>query len=106
MREFVTRLLSDPATVRKFVIAFVGALSVALAEGLVPESWGSWLTVVIAFLTSIGVYGVPNADDKETVAAARLKTISDRGSVTISDILLVLLVVLVLVLLLVAVGVL
>lgn len=106
MREFITRLTSDPSTVRKFVIAFVGALTVALAEGLVPESWGSWLTVVVSFLTAIGVYGVPNASDKPTAASYRLRDLTDRGSVSISDVLVVLVIVLIVVLILVLAGVL
>lgn len=66
MKEFFVRLLSDPATIKKFVVAFVGALGVALSEGLLPDTWGSWITVLVAFLTSIGVYGVPNKEDSPT----------------------------------------
>lgn len=66
MREFFRRLFSDSATVRKYLVALVGAISIAIAQGLLPISWSGWVTVVIGFLTSIGVYGVPNKEDNTT----------------------------------------
>jgi hypothetical protein len=64
MKEFVARLLSDPKTVRKFVVAFVGAVAVAVSLGVLDKSWSNWLAIVISFLTSLGVYAAPNSEDK------------------------------------------
>lgn len=102
MKEFLTRVFSDPTTVRKFVVAFFGAISVAIAQGLLPENWSSWVTVVVAFLTSVGVYGVPNKEDSPTEAQLRLRANTERGAINILELLVI---VLVIVLILVIVGV-
>lgn len=102
MREFLTRIFSDPKTVRKFVTAFFGALAVAAAQGLLPNNVATWLTVVIPFLTAIGVYGVPNKEDPPTEAQLRLRANTERGSISIIE---VLVIVLVIVLILLIVGV-
>jgi tellurite resistance protein len=44
----------------KAIVAVLGALSVALSDGIVDTSEG--VTVVLALLTALGVYAVPNAD--------------------------------------------
>lgn len=44
----------------KFITALIGALVVAVAEGLVPDEAARWVPVVVAFATALGVYAVPN----------------------------------------------
>lgn len=63
MKEFFVRLAKQPATVKKFIVAFVGAVGTAISLGLLPDSFGKWLAVVVSLLSSLGVYGVRNADD-------------------------------------------
>lgn len=63
MKEFFDRLFNDPATVRKFLVAFVSALGILISEGLLPENISHWVTIVIAFLNALGIYRVPNAKD-------------------------------------------
>lgn len=60
MRNLVKSLLNDPRTVAKFVVALVAAVVIAVSQGLLPEAVGGWTTVVVAFLTALGVYAVPN----------------------------------------------
>lgn len=66
MRELIHRLVNHPATARKFLAALLGALVVAMTEGLLPEAVNGWATVVAAFGTALGVYYAPNS--KEPVA--------------------------------------
>ena len=63
MREMIRRLVHDPATVRKFITALVGAAIVAVSQGLLPAAVGDWLTVLVTFLTALGVYVIPNKGD-------------------------------------------
>jgi len=51
---------TNPAACRKFIAALIGALAIAVAQGLVPLAIGGWLPVIIAFTTALGVYGVYN----------------------------------------------
>ena len=50
------------AAYRKLIVALVGAVGVAVSQGLLPDEVGAWLTVVVAFLTAYGVYQVPNEE--------------------------------------------
>lgn len=45
---------------RKFIVALIGAIGVAVSDGLLPSSWGAYVTMAIAALTALGVYQVPN----------------------------------------------
>jgi len=54
--------LPDIATVRKFVVALVGAVGIAVAHGLLPQAAATWVDVLGPFLVAIGVYGVENED--------------------------------------------
>jgi hypothetical protein len=45
---------------RKFVVALAGAAAVAVSVGVVPEAVEPYITVALAFLTSLGVYVAPN----------------------------------------------
>lgn len=51
----------DLAPYRKLIAALVGAVASAVSLGLLPDTIGQWLAVVVAFLTAAGVYAVPNA---------------------------------------------
>lgn len=65
MRELIWRLWNEPASVRKFIAAFIGAVVVAVSLGLLPETVGPWLAVISAFASSIGVYAVANKTQEE-----------------------------------------
>ena len=60
MKQFFVTLYNDPAAARKFLVALIGAVVVAVSVGLVPAAVGDWMTVVTAFLTAYGVWAVPN----------------------------------------------
>lgn len=60
MNELFKRMMNDPATARKFITALIGAAAVAVSVGLLPAEYNDYVTVVIAFATSLGVYAVPN----------------------------------------------
>lgn len=45
--------------VQKFIAALVGAIGIAISEGLIPDSVNSYVTVGVAFLAALGVYVVP-----------------------------------------------
>lgn len=63
MSEFWNRLRNEPQTAKKFLVALVGAISTAISEGLLPDSWSSYVTVTVVFLTALGVYQVPNKEE-------------------------------------------
>lgn len=44
----------------KLIAALVGVVSQLVALGVVDESVNEWVAVVIALLTALGVYVVPN----------------------------------------------
>lgn len=62
MKTMIETLWEDPAAARKFLVAFIGAVVTAVTVGLVPAAVGDWMTVVVVFLTALGVYVVPNAN--------------------------------------------
>jgi uncharacterized membrane protein YadS len=43
----------------KFIVALIGAV-VTSGVNLIPEEYSQWLTVVVAVLTAVAVYAVPN----------------------------------------------
>lgn len=47
---------------RKMIVAIIGAISVAVTQGLVVGTAAKWAAFGIAVLTAISVYGVPNAE--------------------------------------------
>lgn len=65
MRELIKRLVSNPATVRKFLVALLGAVTIAIGNGLLPPEASDWVEVVTPFLTAYGVYRVYNREDEE-----------------------------------------
>lgn len=52
---------------RKLIVALVGALSQALALGLLPAPGDHWAAVVIALATAAGVYATPNQPTTQPV---------------------------------------
>lgn len=66
MREMFNRLWNDPKTANKFIAALIGAVVVAVSVGLLPASVSGWVVVVTAFLTALGVYAVPNRQERNT----------------------------------------
>ena len=52
----------------KALVAVLGAISVALADGFIDASEG--ITVVLALLTALGVYAVPNKSADAGLAEA------------------------------------
>jgi hypothetical protein len=46
--------------VRKFVVALLTAVGVALTAGLLPEHLAEWVPVLVAFCGAYGVWAVPN----------------------------------------------
>lgn len=65
MKTMIKTLWENPASARKFIVALIGAVVVAVSVGLLPAAVGDWVTVTTAFLTALGVYGVYNADVKK-----------------------------------------
>ena len=47
-------------TVNKFIAAAIGAVLVAIANGVLPADTSHYLDIAVAFLTAIGVYAIPN----------------------------------------------
>lgn len=45
---------------RKLIAALVGAVGVAMTQGLIAGTAAKWTTVAIGFLTAVGVYIAPN----------------------------------------------
>jgi hypothetical protein len=60
VKQFVT----NPAQVRKAVVALVACLGIAVAKGVLPEAVDTWLTVLQPLLVAYGVWRVPNADEE------------------------------------------
>lgn len=48
---------------RKFITAVLGAALSAVSLGLLDGTAAKWVTVSIAFATSLGVYTVPNSEN-------------------------------------------
>lgn len=60
MKELFSRLWHHPETARKFIVAVIGAVVVAVSVGILPPVVGDYVTVITAFLTALGVYAVAN----------------------------------------------
>lgn len=60
------------AQVRKAAVAAAGIVGQVVAAGVIPDSYLPWTSILIAVLTAVGVYGVPNAPiDQTTKGPAR-----------------------------------
>lgn len=64
MKQYLVRVFKQPKTVVKYFVALAGAVGVAVSLGLLPDSFGKWMAVLVSFLTSIGVYKGANAPDE------------------------------------------
>lgn len=60
MSELIKTLRSNPGAMRKALTAVVGALLIAVSQGLLPSAVGDWTAVVVSALTAAGVYVLPN----------------------------------------------
>lgn len=60
MVQMFKTLMNDPKAAMKFIVALIGAVLTAVTLGLLPAAVGDWTAVLIAFLTALGVYAVPN----------------------------------------------
>jgi hypothetical protein len=47
----------------KTIVAVLGAVSAAVAQGLLPDDVAPWVAIVISFLTALGVFQVPNVPE-------------------------------------------
>ena len=61
--ELFNRLVHNPASVRKFIVALVAAVGIAVSHGLLPAAVATWVTVLGPFLSAWGIYAVPNKPD-------------------------------------------
>lgn len=65
--------MSQLSKYSKLIAALVGAVGVAVTEGLVRGAAAHWVAVAVAFLSAAGVYVVPNSGSQTaptlTVAA-------------------------------------
>ena len=52
--------------VRKFFVAFAGVIAQIIAANVLDDRIQSWAVAVLALLTAVGVYEVPNTNSKET----------------------------------------
>lgn len=50
----------------KMIAALVGALLTA-GTTLIPESWSPWLGLLLAVLTAVATYAIPNAAPAEAL---------------------------------------
>lgn len=53
------------AEYRKFLVAFLTAVTTAATLGLLPDPYSSWVPVLVAFLGALGVFAVPNETPTE-----------------------------------------
>lgn len=61
--------LTEPQMVayfRKFIVALVGAATIAVTQGLINGSAAKWTAIIVGFATAVGVRQVPNAKQPET----------------------------------------
>jgi hypothetical protein len=65
MKQFLNRLINNPATVRKFLVAFLTAVTIAVGNGILPPEVSDWVEVVMPFLGAVGVYRLYNSKDPE-----------------------------------------
>ena len=48
------------ALYRKFIVAVLGAITTAVTLGLLSEDYNKYVAVAAVFLSSLGVYAIPN----------------------------------------------
>lgn len=60
--------LTEPQMVayfRKFIVALIGAATIAVTQGLINGSAAKWTAIIVGFATAVGVRQVPNAKQPE-----------------------------------------
>lgn len=60
--------LSEPQMVayfRKFIVALVGAATIAITQGLIEGTAAKWVAIALGFATAVGVRQIPNAKQPE-----------------------------------------
>lgn len=60
MKTMFKTLWNDPAAARKAIAALIGAVLIAVSNGVLPPEVGPYVEVVVGFLTFLGVYAVHN----------------------------------------------
>lgn len=63
MKELVRKLLNEPASVRKFILALLAAVITAVSLGALPASVGTAVAIATAFLNALGVYAIRNDEN-------------------------------------------
>lgn len=58
--DLFRRLANEPQTMRKFIVALIAAVGIAVSHGLLPAAVATWVTVLGPFLSAVGIYAVPN----------------------------------------------
>jgi hypothetical protein len=64
--ESIKKSVNNPAWIRKAVAALVLSALLAVAKGQLPDAVGIWINIAQPILLFLGVWAVPNSDDKET----------------------------------------
>ena len=60
MKTLIMQLWNDPKAARKFIVALLGAIAIAVSVGVLPEAVSMWVAIAGPFLTAAGVYAIPN----------------------------------------------
>jgi hypothetical protein len=53
-------------TVRKFLVAAVAAIAIAVTQGLIEGTAAKWAAVILGFASAVGVYRLPNDKSAQT----------------------------------------
>jgi hypothetical protein len=76
MERTMDKLLPELAAYRKYYVAllgilgqFVALLATADQSGLIPEKYRSWVVVVVALATALGVRRAPNGSTDSGTSA-------------------------------------
>lgn len=60
MKQLALTLWNDPKAARKFIVALLGAIAIAVSYGVLPAAVAIWVAILGPFLTAAGVYAIPN----------------------------------------------
>lgn len=60
----IKKYLSNPAQIRKALVALIACIMLAVAQGLLPDAISEWVKVLQPLLIAYGVWQVPNAPEK------------------------------------------
>lgn len=62
--QAVKQFFTNPAQVRKAIVALVACLGIAVAKGVLPETVDTWLNILQPALVAYGVWKVPNESEE------------------------------------------